>query len=122
MFNDDVNNRHFEGRLQCSRCSHVNDRGVRCKRQVCIGVPLCWQHLQSDRHLKIKKSGVEGAGKGLFAYEGRGNNNDIVFHNNDKITTYDGERINEHTLINSMGKEQRHMGYMLHAVSMKMVR
>ena len=52
VFNYENNNvgdeTEFRRNLVCLRCSHLNPNKnpPRCKRNVCIGLDLCWQHLE----------------------------------------------------------------------------
>lgn len=55
-------------KLTCGRCEGTTKAGTRCRRRVCIGLPLCWMHLASDLHLKIKPSNIDPNMKGLFAW------------------------------------------------------
>jgi hypothetical protein len=67
---------------------------------VCIGTPLCWQHLLSQMNLRIKPS-VNGPGKGLFAMMPRQNDDGprrLVFKQNDYICDYGGEKITKREL------------------------
>ncbi len=86
----DVNDFHCN--LNCKRCEGVNKNGTQCKLQVCIGLPYCWRHLRSIYHLKVAESGIENAGKGVFAYDPT---KEIVFRKGDFICYYDGELINQ---------------------------
>ena len=83
----------FEGDLICSQCIEIKKDGNRCKRKTCIGVPVCHQHLESKYKLKIKKSSIPNAGKGLFVFD-KFAENDIIFKKGDKIISYEGELIN----------------------------
>ena len=87
----------FQCDLKHYRCEHVNPKtDKKCNRKQYIGFDRCWQHLETDFHLKIKPSTLQGAGKGLFAYNAT-SNNDIVFKGNDmkgdRIVAYNGEVI-----------------------------
>ena len=87
----------FQCPLKHYRCSHINAKtGIQCGRKQYIGFDLCFQHLVTDCNLKIKKSNMEGAGKGLFAYNGT-KNNDIIFKGNqskgDRIIAYNADVI-----------------------------
>jgi hypothetical protein len=66
---------------------------------VIIGRDLCFQHLISDKHLKIKPSGIPDSGKGLFAVNTKKPENAIIFHKNDKIIPYTGENIPKSEII-----------------------
>ena len=92
------NELEFSQELVCNRCEGLTKGGNRCNRRVCIGVPYCFQHLQSVLHLKIKPSNIPNAGKGLFALDKRLGTNAVVFRHNprnqylsDEICNYSGE-------------------------------
>lgn len=53
--------------LTCDQCTHTRANGIRCKNRVCFGSPVCWVHNSTKYGVKIKKSTIPGAGKGLFA-------------------------------------------------------
>ena len=102
--NDDL---FFEANVQCMQCKGKSKNGNRCKRRVCIGTPFCWQHLASEKKLKIKESNIPNAGKGLFAWNPK-NPNDVIFKRaratrfqntpGQKIIEYAGELIDEEEL------------------------
>jgi hypothetical protein len=49
------------------RCTAVNSRiGGQCAQRTAVG-HLCWNHLRRDAGLRVRKSTVPGAGRGLFA-------------------------------------------------------
>jgi len=50
----------------CAQCSATTKSGDRCKLNVCASFPYCWIHLKSKQGLQVKKSEIQGAGKGLF--------------------------------------------------------
>jgi hypothetical protein len=94
----------FECILHKLKCEHIiESTGHQCKRFQIIGAGLCWKHLETDRHLRIKPSTIPGGGLGLFAYNGDPNNRDIVFRGprrtkygqtlGDFIIEYKGERL-----------------------------
>lgn len=96
----------FSCDLVCERCTAELVNGRQCARTVCIGLPLCWQHLLScrgyGRGLKIKDSPI--AGKGLFAWSKIGGN-DVVFKGGDTIMVYEGERLTRAQLDQRYGKD-----------------
>jgi hypothetical protein len=47
------------------RCSADTSAGVQCGQRTAIA-HLCWNHLQRDMGVRVKRSGVAGAGRGLF--------------------------------------------------------
>jgi hypothetical protein len=58
--------------------------GRRC-RNITLKTDLCWIHLQKEDHLRIKKSGIPGAGMGLYTTVPR--------KKNDKLGVYKGKRV-----------------------------
>ena len=48
------------------RCSANNNAGGQCGQRTAVA-HLCWSHLQRDLGLRVRKSTVQGAGRGLFA-------------------------------------------------------
>ena len=97
----------FTHNLICARCSHLNPRKnpPRCKRSVCIGLDLCWQHLEQDKHLKIRISTNLDAGKGLFAFIKGAPANQIVFRPNNIICEYVGEHLTDNQLTQRYGRD-----------------
>ena len=89
----------FACTLKCERCSGADAKGGRCKRTVCIGVPLCWQHVVKYYHVKVKPSTLRNAGRGVFAQlPGPARNQDpnaIVFQRGQNILPYRGDVITE---------------------------
>jgi hypothetical protein len=97
------NKPEFECDLKKLQCEHINPNNQhRCRRYQFIGCGLCWQHLESDRHLKIKPSTLPNAGLGLFAYDKNGYP-DILFRKDDFVIKYDGEHISNLQLNNRYG-------------------
>jgi len=91
--NNSSNNTLFKCPLKKYQCIHVNPKTEhQCRRKQYIGFNVCYQHLATDHHLKIKKSNIKGAGKGLFAYNGT-NNDAIVFKKDERIIDYNAEFI-----------------------------
>ena len=72
----------FKCNLQCEQCTAVTSKGTRCKRQVCIGKPVCSLH---RKDLQVKKSSIPNSGKGLFAKRD--------YKKNEVIGQYTGERL-----------------------------
>lgn len=94
-----INNEpQFEGKLYTGRCMAITRAGTRCKRHCIIGYEYCYTHLETEKDLKIKDSTIPQADKGLFAYNRRSGNNEILFGPNDPIIPYNGETINRNTL------------------------
>lgn len=90
-FDDSNGSTRFSCQLECDQCTATLSGGRRCSRRVCLGLPLCWQHLRS-RNLIIKDSPLEG--KGLFAWAPK-NDDSIVFREGDFIISYDGEQTSD---------------------------
>ena len=89
----------FRSQLRGQQCiGHRKTDNRRCSRRSVIGCPYCFQHLKSDRHLRIKPSTIHNAGKGLFAEDNSRGPNDIIFRNRSNIIEYIGENINEREL------------------------
>lgn len=86
---------YFECPLDCRRCPQLTKYGTRCRLRSCIGNDMCWIHLLSQRHLRIKESGA-GRGKGLFALDraARGRN-EVIFRRGELIVEYEGEILTE---------------------------
>ena len=53
--------------LLCQQCTHLRPNGEQCKNRVCVGHPFCWVHIRAKYGVKVQKSNIPGAGKGLFA-------------------------------------------------------
>ena len=89
----------FQSNLICEQCNALTKNGARCKRTVCIGLPYCFSHLASLKHLKIKPSTIPNAGKGLFAIDNTKRPNAVIFNQNAVICEYNGEIIDKNELI-----------------------
>jgi len=77
----------FQCLLHKLQCEHINaTTGHRCRRFQIIGAVLCWQHLETDRHLRIQKSTVPHGGLGLFAFNGAGD--DAIVFSGPRKTRY----------------------------------
>jgi len=83
----------FKCPLVCGRCTHTTRGDARCKNRACIGVPLCWQHLRSARHLRVQASTIPGAGKGVFVMKPKAPAGEPVFRAGDLVTGYEGELV-----------------------------
>jgi len=88
----------FVCQLEKLRCQHVNPKtNHHCRRYQIIGAGYCFQHLETDRHLKIAASTVPNSGLGLFAYDKKKPTGEILFKYNsrkrrgDFIIEYEGE-------------------------------
>lgn len=96
---------HFEAPLESEQCVATTNSGQRCKRNTVIGCGYCYTHLLKLKHLRIKTSTIEGAGKGLFALDPTESDNAIIFKKDDKIIKYDGELVDRDEL------DERYGGY-----------
>ena len=66
----------FDKKLSSKFCKFIKSNGNRCRNRCVIGLDFCHIHTKNVLKLQIKKSTIENAGKGLFAY---GIPNEIVF-------------------------------------------
>jgi len=85
--------KQFSCQLQCTQCTATTKSGQRCKRRVCIGAPVCSSH---RKDFVIKKSGIPGAGKGLFAKRD--------FKKNEVLGEYYGEELSAKQLTERYGQ------------------
>ena len=51
---------------ECNRCLSITGKEKRCKRTTCKTANHCYQHLISEFGLRVKESGIQGAGMGLY--------------------------------------------------------
>ena len=51
---------------ECDRCTATTAAGHRCKLRTCKVGPYCWIHTKSIAGLQVKRSGIPGAGLGLY--------------------------------------------------------
>jgi len=65
------------------QCQATTKKGNSCSRNTIKYPGLCYQHFQSKHGLKMGKSGIPGAGTGLFATR--------PFKNNDAVAKYTGK-------------------------------
>lgn len=80
--------------LSAQKCGALLKNGRPCQRKVTIGTPLCHSHLLELKNLKIQKSTIPNAGKGLFAKLPKGQeqeNGGVVFNKDDTIIDYVGD-------------------------------
>jgi hypothetical protein len=52
--------------MPTQRCTARTRHGAHCRQRTAMG-QFCWNHLRSERGLRIRRSTVPGAGRGLFA-------------------------------------------------------
>ena len=100
----------WEAPLVKERCISHGSNGGRCKRQVFIGQPYCWQHLLIEKKLKVEPSGIPGAGNGVFVRLPKPKQNDrpvravqVIYDGTPAnpgppIVDYTGQRIDSATL------------------------
>lgn len=90
--------------LKCGQCTAVNEDGIRCSRRVCVGKTMCWQHSRIKLHLKVDKSKIPNAGKGLFAIRTQKKGltaeqlRKPVFKKGENIVKYRGEEVSKNQL------------------------
>ena len=103
----------FSCKLQSQRCVSAKASGKgRCGNKTVMGVPVCWIHLLKDHKLRIAKSRIAEAGKGLFATKSRSINpnpqrtaENLVFRRDEKIIEYVGDRIDGDEMANRYGNQ-----------------
>lgn len=100
----DGNEIRFDGELKRKRCQYHLPTGHRCKRNVIIGLPYCFQHRVRTLKVRVAPSTVPNAGTGLFAYNGT-NDNEFVFEKNETVAPYYGENVNHDTLTARYGDD-----------------
>jgi SET domain len=94
VFTFKINNRTtFHCKLVSHVCGSKCKDGSPCNKKVVFGLPLCWMHMLLTKHLRLKKSLILNAGKGVFAIDIYKEKGDIVFRKGDVICTYEGELI-----------------------------
>lgn len=87
----------FDCTLQCNQCTATKKAGGRCKNRVCIGTTVCHVH-RKELGVKVKKSTLPNAGKGLFATK--------TFNKNSVIGEYSGENVSEAEIGRRYGKSK----------------
>ena len=70
---------------ECDRCTATTTSGHRCKLRSCKVGPYCWIHTKSIAGLQVKRSGIPGAGQGLYTTRERKKGDK-------KVVLYTGER------------------------------
>lgn len=86
----------FSCPLKQKRCKGTTKRNTRCSVKSTIGVEYCWRHLLSEKHLKIKRSTIPGAGLGVFASVPNERDDYVVFPADTVILdNYVGETISK---------------------------
>jgi len=108
------NELNFQCNLQSKRCEGNTKAGTQCRRNTVMGTNWCYQHLETDKHLKIKDSTIPGAGKGLFCFDRKKGDNEIIFKPNQVIINYVGENIDDGDLDERYGNKTA--PYVIHLV------
>lgn len=57
----------FKPVTECTRCKGFKKDGSQCTRRTCKTADFCWQHTAAEYGVRVKRSGIPGAGSGLFA-------------------------------------------------------
>ncbi len=91
MKDKDTNEPIFAGDLQTLRCTGRKKDGLRCSRNVTIGLPYCFQHRVKEQELSAKKSSIPNSGQGLYVNSKEHGANAIVFRPKQKIVNYVGQ-------------------------------
>jgi SET domain len=112
-FHNTVTGQNFDGKLVSDQCEHMMN-GIRCKKRCQIGLGICWIHLLSKHHLRIKASKIENAGMGLFVIDKSKDVDEIIFRPNQKICSYNGEILELDTHLERYGEESAPYTAQLH--------
>ena len=90
----------FDGKLKTVRCSQMKKDETQCKNKVTIGVSVRHIHNKTKYNVRKRKSLIEEAGLGLFAFDPKlaKDSKSIVFRKGDKIVPYEGEIIDKDEL------------------------
>ena len=94
----------FREDVERMRCVAHSSDGHQCKNICVIGDPYCWIHLLYKKHLRIKTSRIQGAGKGCFVMDKKRPANAIIFRKDEDILFYDGEVVTKQTLNQRYGR------------------
>lgn len=92
----------YECNLVCLQCAAHTVAGERCRRNTCMYLPYCQQHMKSRLNLEVRKS---AHGLGLFAKRDPRNPGRVVFHANELIAPLDGEPLTQQQLDARYGRE-----------------
>ena len=84
---------NFDCKLVSLKCVGTCRNGTRCKKRTVMGLPYCWMHLLSVKHLRILPSTIPQAGKGLFAMDRTQDADALIFEEGDKICEYEGQTL-----------------------------
>lgn len=93
----------FDCQLSSRQCTAHVKSGAQCRRRCVIGLPVCWMHLASDHHLKIKRSNIPNTNmQGLFAWDPKAAGQP-VFKKGNQIIKYEGQTLTEEQKNNRYG-------------------
>lgn len=95
----------FEAHLISAQCVANCKSGRRCLHRVVIGLPYCYVHLLTIKHLRIKKSNIPNAGLGLFVEDKTKAIGDVIYKKDSIIAEYTGQIINKQTLEDRYGNK-----------------
>jgi hypothetical protein len=69
----------FDCVMNSSQCTGISkSTNQRCRNRCIVGYELCHSHLQSVKHLIIKKSTIQNSGNGLFAFDKSKESNAVI--------------------------------------------
>lgn len=80
----------FGCQLDSVQCDAETKTGAACRKQAVIGLPFCYIHSKTYLRLEVRDSEIEGAGKGVFAYNPHADHG-RVFSRGQFICEYVGE-------------------------------
>lgn len=105
----------FECTLRCERCMASKPNGEQCRRDVCIWLPFCWQHMRQLLGIKIAPSQALPGSLGMFATNG--------FSEGDLVAPYGGEVLTGSQVAKRYGNNEYSVGpYLLYSVDSACVR
>ena len=88
----------FRCRMETRRCAYMFPNNEQCKNETVIGLQYCWQHLETQLHLRIIRENRIPKGVIAFSRQHERLHEGLpVFLEGDLICQYKGERISEKT-------------------------
>jgi uncharacterized protein len=88
------------------RCKAININGERCKVNTQTTYPFCWRHTVSQKDLRVKKSKIKDAGKGLFARDKqKKDSSSKIFEKDENIEEYTGKLLSKKKLDEKYGDD-----------------
>lgn len=107
-------NNKYVCKLKCTRCQHVKkvgNRRIQCRRNSCISLPYCWQHLISVYKVRVSQTELRYKRErlkfvGLFACDSNKTEHQVVFRKNQIIIPYWGQKIKQRKLDKRYGEEE----------------